>query len=338
MSVVVVNHNGKRYLDTCLPALLAQQVPGGHEVILVDNASTDDSSTYVRARWPEVRVVDSGANLGFAGGNNLGIAKSRGEHVVLINNDTRARPGYLAALVAAAESAEGTGAVTPKLVFMDRPQVIQNAGTLLLSDGSGADRGSGRPDGEAFGQREEVFGFCGCGALLSRRMLADVGAFDEDFWMYYEDTDLSWRMRLRGWRVLYEPGAVVDHVHAGTSVEWSPIFTFHVDRNRLFMIVKNAPTAFVLRSFWSFGWLALRAAVRALLRPPTAAGSASGAPRLGGRARAAVQLRALGSLLRHLPALLVRRRRIRGRRRVSDAEIRRWLYSRQKWQAEQAAR
>jgi GT2 family glycosyltransferase len=332
---VVVNYNGLRYLDTCLEALLAQQLEGGFEVIVVDNGSGDGSVAHLRERWPAVRVLEPGANLGFAGGNNRGIAAASGRHLVLINNDTRARPGYLAALVAAAESDDRIGAVTPKLVFMDRPVVIQNAGALLLSDGSGADRGSGEEDHGQYGRQEEVFGICGCGCLLSRRMLADVGAFDEDFWMYYEDTDLSWRMRMRGWHVLYEPAAVVEHVHAGTSVEWSPAFTFHVDRNRLFMIVKNAPAGFVFRSFAGFARLSVRAAARALLGR---GGRAPGRPGPGGApSRSRIHLRVVGSLLRHLPVMWARRRRIRGRRLVTDAELLRWLYPREKWDAGRGA-
>ncbi|MEP7105634.1 MAG: glycosyltransferase family 2 protein [Chloroflexota bacterium] len=331
-SVVVVNYNGRHYLDTCLEALLAQELEGGFEVILVDNGSGDGSADHVRQRWPEVQLVEAGANLGFAGGNNLGIGQARGRHLVLINNDTRARPGWLAALVAAAEADARVGAVTPKLVYMDRPGVIQNAGSLLLSDGSGADRGAGEEDRGQLDAREEVFGLCGCGALLRREMLDDVGAFDEDFFAYYEDTDLSWRMRLRGWRVLYEPAAVVEHVHSGTSIEWSPFFTFHVDRNRLFMILKNAPSGFAAAAFTRFAVLAARAAARALLRRGRHTGEVGHRPPAPGPSRARLHLNVVASLLRHLPSMLARRRRIRRRRTVPDADIRRWLYPREKWQ------
>ncbi|MBO0728790.1 MAG: glycosyltransferase, partial [Acidimicrobiaceae bacterium] len=131
---MVLNLNGRRYLDQCIGALLSQDLEGGHEVLLVDNGSADGSSDYVRGRWPEVCVIDAGRNLGFAAGNNLGIEHARGRHVVLLNNDTRVRPGWLGALVSTAEGGESIGAVTSKIVFMERPNVIQNAGSLLLSD------------------------------------------------------------------------------------------------------------------------------------------------------------------------------------------------------------
>src|SRR5581483_12472754 len=98
--------------------------------------------------------------------------------------------------------------------------------------------GSGEPEAGRYQAREEVFGFCGAAALLRRAALEDVGAFEESFFMYYEDLDLSWRMRLRGWRILYEPGAVVEHAHAASTGEWSPFFTFHVDRNRVLTLLR----------------------------------------------------------------------------------------------------
>lgn len=329
---MILNFNGLRYLDRCLQALRTQEVEGGFEVLLVDNASSDGSAAHVREHHDWVNLVESSANLGFAGGNNLGFRHARGKYVVLLNNDTRVRAGWLRALVAAAESDSEVGAVGAKLMFMDPPGVIQNAGTLMLDDGSGGDRGFREVDTGQYEQREEVFGACGASALYRRETLRDVGELDETFFMYYEDTDLSWRMRLAGWKILYEPAAVVDHVHAGSSGEWSPFFTFHVDRNRLFMILKNAPTGMVVRTFTSFAMISVKNAVRALMgrfgRPPaTLAKTNLGA----GRAR--IHLKVIASLAAHLPEMLIKRRRVRRLRRVADADIARWFYSRKLWDA-----
>jgi GT2 family glycosyltransferase len=330
VSVIVINWNGLRFLDPCFESLLGQEVDGGVEAILLDNGSTDGSPDHVRMYWPVVRVIDSGGNLGFAAGNNLGLRCARGRHLVLLNPDTRVQPGWLGALLDAVRSDERVGAVTSKLVFMADPTEIQNAGSLLLSDGSGADRGFHERDEGQFETRDEVFGACGAAVLYRREMLDDVGMFDETFFNYYEDTDLSWRMRLRGWRVLYEPRAVVHHVHAGSSGEWSPFFTFHVDRNRLFMILKNAPPGMVLRTFARFAGLAtanaVRTAVSRVARPPAALERANMGP---GRAR--IHVKVLASLVRHLPEMLSKRWRIRRRRRVTDTEIARWFYPRELW-------
>lgn len=328
-SIAVLNYNGRRFLDVCLDAVLAQHLEGGFEVLLMDNGSEDGSLEHVRERFPHVRPLALGRNRGYSGANNAAFAEAAGEHVVLLNNDTRVRPGWLDALVRAAESDPEVGAVTSKLVFMQRPDTIQNAGSLILSDGSGADRGFGEPDQGQYEKREEVFGACGGAVLLTRKMLDDVGGFDETFFAYYEDTDLSWRMRLRGWKILYEPAAVVEHVHTGTNVEWSPFFIFHVDRNRLFMILKNGPPGFVLGAFLSFGWRSAKMAVRAVVprRQPGLATVSSGAR----FSRARIELRVMLSLLAHFPEMLAKRWRIRGRRRVGDDEIRRWLYPRELW-------
>jgi N-acetylglucosaminyl-diphospho-decaprenol L-rhamnosyltransferase len=135
--------------------------------------------------------------------------------------------------------------------------------------------------------------------------------------MYYEDTDLSWRLRLHGWRVLYEPAAVAEHDHAGTAGEWTPFFTFHVDRNRVFMLLKNARWAFAVRCLFSLGSRVTRIRDQAASRP--------------GRRR--VQVRVLGSLLWNLAGVLWERRHVRAGRAVADGSIERWLYPRDLWDA-----
>lgn len=307
---MIVNYNGAAHLEGCLDALAAQDAEGGFETLVVDNGSTDGSLELLRAR-PEVRLLEAGRNLGFAAGNNLGFKAARGRQLAMLNSDTRVRPGWLGALLEAAAGGERVGAVTSKLVFADRPGVIQNAGQLLLSDGSGGDRGSGEEDRGQYERPDEVFGFCGAAALLTREAYEDAGGFDERFFMYYEDLDLSWRLRLRGWRVLYEPAAVVEHVHSAGSVEWSPFFTFHVDRNRLFAIYKNARPGFLAGSYSSL--LRRRGGGRGSGRPP------SPKPRIA------------ASFLRNLPGLTLARARIRSRRKVSDAAVERWLYPRDAW-------
>lgn len=316
LSVVIVNHNGAAFIERCLAAVLAQEVQGDFEVLVVDNASTDGSPELVRDRFPSVRVLRSSRNLGFAAGCNTGMRAAAGRFLVLLNTDAYPRAGCLAALRAAVLSDDRAAAVTAKLVFADRPGVIQNAGVLLLTDGGGADRGAGEEDGGQYGLREEVFGFCGAAALLRRDALSDTGGFDERFFMYYEDTDLSWRLRLRGWRIVYEPAAVVDHVHTGTSAEWSDFFTFHADRNRLLTLLKCAPPGMLLRSVLAIS-----------RRGAAGAGSAQHQLRRGLHTRVAL------SLLRLLPHALVQRLRIRLRRRVPDSEWKKLLYPRELWEA-----
>jgi GT2 family glycosyltransferase len=300
-SVVVVNWNGLRFLDRCLGAVLAQQLEGGFEVVLVDNGSTDGSVEHVRANHPAVRVVESRRNLGFSAGADLGIAASRGRHIVLLDNDTEVRPGWLSALVAAAENDQGVGAVDCKVLFREPAGTINSAGLMMVPDGRTIGRGFGESDTGQYDQPAEVFGACTTASLFRRRMLEEVGVLDSAFFAYLDDTDLSWRMRLAGWRILYEPKAVVEHVSNGTGGRASDFLLFRVNRNRLFLLVKNAPTGRVLQEV-------------ALLRVD--------AP----HRRLRLRLRVALSLLWHLPGLLVSRRRVRRNRRVSDAEVARWFY------------
>ncbi|MGI8424673.1 MAG: glycosyltransferase family 2 protein, partial [Chloroflexota bacterium] len=269
-------------------------------------------------------------NWGFARGYNGAIKDAGGPYVVLLNSDTRVRPGWLTALVDAAEADARLGAATAKLVYPPdslNAGRIQNAGGLLLPDGSGRDRGTVFCDGRwvqekdigQYERREEVFFFCGAAALLRKTALADVGLFDERYFMYYEDLDLSWRLRLRGWKVVYVPEAVVEHAHAASSGEWSPFFTFQIDRNRPLMLLKLAPLSLALRelSRYAAEWLLNCARVawwglRRRERGPHAS-------------RARLQARVLLSWLRDVPGTLVDRARIDRRRRVPPQAIQRWI-------------
>jgi len=311
VSVIILNFNGAHYLGDCVGAVLDQQLDRNFEILVVDNDSQDGSAALARG-LPGVRVVLAPRNLGFAGGNNLGIRHARGQQIVLLNNDTRVHPGWLQALVDASASVPRVGAVTSRLAWADSPSRIQNAGLLLLSDGSGGDRGVNEPTTD-YGERCEVFGFCGAAALLERSALADVGVFDARYFMYYEDLDLSWRMRLRGWRILYEPRAEVEHVHAASSREWSELFVFHADRNRVLTLVKNARWRFLWRCL---GQLAARAA---------------GPEGTALRARRSVRGRLIVSLAFNLWPALLQRWRIRLRRRLADSDIESWAYPRATW-------
>lgn len=207
--------------------------------------------------------------------------------------------------------------------------VIQNAGSILFADGHSRDRGIIVKNHEAlyetdhnqFNAVEEVFAGCGGNMLLRRAMLDDVGLLDDDFFMYYEDTDLSWRARLRGWQVLYAPDAIVRHVHCGSSQEWSPLFLFNVERNRLAMLIKNgapyqAVGEFIRYAGWATRSLVESSAAALLARP--------GAHER--RARALLSMRVVGSLVRSLPSLLRKRAHIQRTRITPQHEIETWFH------------
>ena len=359
----------------CLDSLLAADWPADKlEIVLVDNGSLDNVADRVRADYPQVRLLEPLANLGFAGGCNLGM-RLPGEYqfVALVNNDATVDRDWLRPLVRVAQSASDIGAVSAKMLFADRylgievlvpdaqqisrkdtrrqgvhvsavridgerndrraqfdegffgaeppdkdagdeiarwssergsirisidsdrplpkvvslrlssPEhprqvtlttevgvqhfslaaertwvdlrlggepfdVINNVGSSLYRGGYGGDRGFLERDFGQFQQPAEVFAWCGGAVLLKRSYLDEVGMFDERLFLYYEDTDLSWRGRLQGWRYLYEPSSVVRHRHAQSLGVGTQLFRFYTERNRLLVLAKNAPARAALRA------------------------------------------------------------------------------------------
>lgn len=216
----------------------------------------------------------------------------------------------------------------PPSLFQHAKALVQSAGSCVLPDGSGRDRGTRVENGHVFpswddggfNAAEEVFHFNGAACLLRREMLEDVGLFDERFFMYYEDMDLAWRGRARGWRMRYVPQAVVRHVHSGSAGEWSPLFTYNVDLNRLLMLMKNAPWSLARGQLTRYGaetiWNAVQALKGVLLRTAGTRGQVS---RLWIRSK--VWLR----LLLLTPGIFRSRRTIQAGRTVSQADLDRWL-------------
>ncbi|MCU0579382.1 MAG: glycosyltransferase family 2 protein [Desulfobacterota bacterium] len=206
--------------------------------------------------------------------------------------------------------------------------VIQNAGSLVFKNGAGRDRGTVvrdaiyffEEDRGQFGSEEEVFAGCGANLLLRREMLREVGVFDPNFFMYYEDTDLSWRARLKGWKVFYAPQAIIRHIHCGTSQEWSPSFIFYTDRNRLAMLFKNGTWSSVTREWGGYG-LRFLEGIFQLSRDLLRRGKTPHTPWAVSKIRSKV----LFSLFCWLPRLVKERHFIQKTRSVSKAGIDRWL-------------
>jgi hypothetical protein len=239
-TVIIPNWNGQHLLAPCLKALAAQ-TDQDHEVVLVDNGSQDGSVEWVRSHFPAVRVLAQARNLGFAAAVNQGIRASDSCYVATLNNDTEPAPGWLAELVTSAESAPRVGMCASKMLFADRPGVINSTGICVDRAGIAWDRRGGEVDDEREAAPVEVFGPCGGAALYRRAMLDEIGLFDEDFFAYLEDVDLAWRARRAGWRCLYAPAARVLHRHSATGVEGSPFKSYHLGRNKVWLIAKNYP-------------------------------------------------------------------------------------------------
>ncbi len=320
-SVVVLTWNGKEHLEECLSALLAQTYPE-KEVILADNASTDGTVGFVRERFPAVRVVAIEKNLGYAGGNNRGIQSARGAYVALINNDTRADPSWLAEMVAAMKADPSCGMVAGKILSYGDRRVIDNVGHVFYRDGTFRGRGRLEIDRGQYDRPEEVLSPSGCALLFRRLALDRVGLFDEEFFIYGDDAELSLRLRLNGWRALYVPTAVVYHKYSASTGAYSPFKAFLVERNRIWLTIKYFPLGSLLRSPVFAVWRMLLQAYGVASRKG-AAGRFAREHSAG--ALALVALKANLAALRGAPGMWRKRREMRALRRVSAAEFNRWF-------------
>jgi GT2 family glycosyltransferase len=307
VSVIVLTWNGIQFLKNCLDSLAAQTF-SDFELILLDNGSQDGSEAYVRKEFPWVRVISLAENVGFAGGNNRSLVECRGKYIVTLNNDTKASPDFLAELVCAAEVDAAVGMVAAKMLNFHDTGRIDSIGIRATMAGLGVNRGVGEVDRGQYDKQEEEFGACAGAALYRRSMLDEVGFFDTEFFAYYEDFDLAWRARLAGWRCVTAPGAVVYHVHSATSGRMSPFTVYQVQRNKWYTIIKNWPVRLVLKHFLQIILYDLGAIILAALR---------------GRLRAA--LRARLHVLRDLPLLLRKRRKIQALRKVKIFDVERFL-------------
>jgi GT2 family glycosyltransferase len=240
VSIVIVNWNGRHLLVRCLPRVLAQEWTNA-EVVVVDNGSTDGSADWVEAHFPAVHVLRNACNLGFAGGNNAAIHDTQGAYVATLNNDADPDPEWLSSLVAAMELAPDVGMCASKMLRADEPSTIDACGIEVDRAGIAWNRYSDERERLDETAPYEVFGPCAGAALYRRAMLREVGAFDEDYFAYYEDVDLAWRAQRAGWRCLYVPGARVMHQHSSTGREGSPFKGYHVGRNKVWTLIKNYP-------------------------------------------------------------------------------------------------
>ncbi len=304
VSVVVLNYDGLRFLDACFSSLVRLDYPEDRlELLMVDNGSSDGSLAFMRERFPTVRIIELASNTGFSVGNNAGLRASTGDFVLVLNNDTDVDKHLVRAMVGVALDDARVGIVAPKILFRRRPGVINNAGSFVLTSGWGVDRGFGQPDRGQYDRVEDVFAACGACILCRRTMLSDVGLFDEHIFAYFEDTDLCWRARLRGWTIVYTPEAVVHHEHSGTAREWSPFFAFNVFRNRVYIALKLGSRRHATRVAGDFARETLTA-VGAQLVP-------AWRPRLPGHQPfVGIRLRAMADLVRHAGDITRERRRL----------------------------
>jgi len=302
-SVIVPSLNGSHLLPACLDSLVNQSY-SSVEVIVADGASADGTAALLARRYPSVRLLTLRRNLGFAGNVNAGLRAARGEVLCLLNNDARADADWVAACVETLARHSEAGSVASKVLYADG-RTINSAGDLMCRDGAARQRGNARPDAPEWDQAMSVFGASGGAAAYRRAMLADVGLFDEAFFMYLEDVDLAFRAQLRGWPCVYQPLARV--VHLGGASGGGQLESFYNGRNLIRLLARDLPTGLVPRLLPSIARFQTRRARDALVAWR------------GSAARATLRGQLAG--LAELPRYLAERASIQRRRRVSDRAI-----------------
>jgi GT2 family glycosyltransferase len=320
VSVVIPNWNGKEYLRDCI-ASLKNQTYNNLEIIVVDNASIDDSIQYLQKNFPATKIIKHSKNLGFGAANNTGIRAARGKYIMMLNNDTRLEPECIEELKKSIDKDEKFGACASKILLEHENNLVDVAGIAVCLDGLSIGRGR-LESGDKFNDEEEVFFASDCACLYRKVMLEDIGLtdeiYDEDFFAYADETDIGWRAQLAGWKCIYTPKAIVYHLHSASSSSYSPLKAFLVERNRIWVAVKNLPISFsILGIFYTF----LRYFHQAL-------GALTGKGAAGKFTKEANKLKLINILIKAnisallgLPKMLKKRREIMKKRRISNREI-----------------
>lgn len=321
VSVVIINFNGMADLAGCLDSVLAQDYPE-MELVAIDNASDDGSAEWL-ARWVEgdgnakrfVKppvLIRNEVNVGFSPALNRGIEASSGPLVMPLNTDVVLDPGFMSAMVGALEGSE-VGSASGKLLRFPvggADNHIDSAGHVMFKNRLAYNVGEGQPAATGWNEPREIWGTCGAAALYKREMLRDVAVdgecFDEDFFAFWEDLDLDWRARMRGWRCAYEPAALAWHRRGGAGYRKSLLVERHNYKNRFLMMIKNDSGRYVLRNLPGIVFTEAMKAGALLVRCPRA-------------------LLGLVDVIRLTPGMIRKRRVIQSRRVVPARELEHWF-------------
>jgi len=247
--VILLNWNSWKDSIECIES--CRNLSYSHfRILLVDNGSIDGSEAILRERFPEMEFLQTGANLGFAGGNNVGIryALEQGaDYVWLLNNDTVVEPNSLSALVQTAQTDKTVGMVGSKIVYYDNPRMLWYAGAVLDSEAPYKmhHRGLRDEDSGQYNQLEETGFVTGCSLLAKRKMITEIGLMWEDFFLYFEDSDWNVRAKNAGWKLLYCPNSLIYHkVSLSMGGAESPLMRYYFSRNFLYFVKRNFPEKF----------------------------------------------------------------------------------------------
>jgi GT2 family glycosyltransferase len=271
----------------------------------------------VRRGFPDVKLIVNERNLGFGGGNNVGIRASQGRYVMMLNNDTRLDPKCIEELKRSIEKDERYGACASKILLEYEDNLIDAAGISVCPDGLSIGRGR-LEEGDRYDEEAEVFFASDCACLYRRKMLEDIGLYDEDFFAYADETDMGWRAQLAGWKCIYNPEAIVYHFHSASSGTYSPFKAFLVERNRIWVAVKNFPILLLIfGQFYTF-WRYILQAYGAFTGKGAAGRFTSDFSKIE---LVKILIKVYLSIWKSLPLMIRKRRAIQKKKRISNREV-----------------
>ncbi|MBN2168072.1 MAG: glycosyltransferase family 2 protein [Actinobacteria bacterium] len=322
VSAIIINYNGLNDLPWFLDSLCSQDYEN-IELIVIDNCSNDGSREFLkefvgsnkarnRFTGGSPVLIENEGNTGFSPALNTGISQSNGEYVLSLNTDVVLEPEFLSSLMLSMNG-EKIGSASGKLLRFpphNRDNIIDSAGHVIFRNRLARNRGEGETGSSACMEPTEVFGTCGAAALYSREMLEDIKVkgeyFDEDFFAFWEDLDVDWRSKLRGWHCVYNPEAVAYHKRGGAGYRKSLIVEYHNYKNRVLLMIKNDSLKGALGNMPGIFFVDLLRTGALLIRCPRA-------------------LLSIGETLRLLPKMLGKRMVIQKRRLISDLEMEEWF-------------
>lgn len=245
VSIIIVNWNGGKVFSNCLDSV-ARLEYSSWELIVVDNGSSDSDFTIIKnSSIPKgkIKIIKNKSNVGFATANNQGFSESKGEYILLLNNDTKVSKDLLERLIERMKGDLEIGVIQPKIFLMDKKGYLDNAGSFLTRTGFLQHWGFGRKDSKEFDYEREIFSAKGACMLIRRAVIEKIGLFDSNFGSYFEESDFCYRVWFSGWKVIYYPKTYIFHKVGWTSKKMDQIFVnLHSTKNRIFSLFKNLET------------------------------------------------------------------------------------------------
>ena len=265
ISVIIINCNGKHFLERCLSSLLKTDYDN-FEVVFVDNASQDGSMAFIVERFKDKRIafVQNEKNYGVAGGRNIGFSKAKGEYVVFLDNDTEVHPQWLKGFLKAFEEDPVIAVAQAKLLRMDERKRFDHAGDYLTPLGFLRERSNQNLDTGQFDKVEDIFNAKGAATMVRARVFSQLGAYDDSYYMYQEETDFCYRAWLAGYRVVFAPDSIVWHAYNTSFKDTKKHYSFYVIRfygakNYITTLIKNLGTKhlFTIVPLHALAWIVL---------------------------------------------------------------------------------